>query len=255
MVGILAESWVGRHSDIVVAVAVLAGAVILLFILDRYVDSRLHRVLDTQDIGAKYNTRLRFAWRCLQAGIAVVAIAVALDQFTDLSGLASTLLASSAIATLIIGFAARGSIANAVAGISLAVSQPLRIGDLVTFDGETGIVEDIRLTSTWLRTLSDARIVIPNELLTSGLLRNDSIGSATVAVEVSIWLAPDIDTTAAIEAVETLAGVRGRIAESHPEGNLRLLVMGSPGLARDRMKLEGELRRDALAALREAGVR
>jgi small-conductance mechanosensitive channel len=53
-------------------------------------------------------------------------------------------LASSAIAAAIVGFAARQTIANAIAGVILAITQPLRIGDHVTFEGESGVVEDVR---------------------------------------------------------------------------------------------------------------
>jgi small-conductance mechanosensitive channel len=47
-------------------------------------------------------------------------------------------LASSAIAAAVVGFASRQVLANAIAGMVLAVTQPLRIGDLVTFEGENG---------------------------------------------------------------------------------------------------------------------
>ena len=252
---IVAESWADRHSEALIALATLLGAFVVLVFLDRFVSRWLDRLLRTRELGATSSTRLRFSWRVLETGIAVIAIAVALDQFADLSGIASALLASSAIAAAVIGFASRQVIANAVAGIMLAAGQPLRIGDLVTFEGETGIVEDIRLTSTWLRTLSDARIVIPNERLAAGVLRNDSIGSPTVAVEVSIWLGANLNETKAIEAVQSLEGVRGRIAETNPEGGIRMLVMGQPGRAAERIQLEGELRREALEALRKAKVR
>lgn len=252
---IVAESWADSHSEALIALGTLVGAGILLLFLDRFVAHWLDRALSSREVGATSSTRLRFSWRVLEVGIAVVAIAVALDQFADLSGIASALLASSAIAAAVIGFASRQVIANAVAGIMLAASQPLRIGDLVTFEGDTGIVEDIRLTSTWLRTLSDARIVIPNERLAAGVLRNDSIGSPTVAVEVSIWLTADVNETKALEAVQSLEGVRARIAETHQEGGIRMLVMGTPGKAAERIPLEGELRRQALEVLRQAKVR
>ena len=118
------------------------------------------------------------------------------------------MLASSAIAAAVVGFASRQVLANAIAGMVLAVTQPLRIGDLVTFEGETGTVEDVSLTYTWLRTGSDARLIIPNERLAAGVLRNDSIRSPTVALEVSAWLAPDADETAALAAVEALEETR-----------------------------------------------
>ena len=52
---------------------------------------------------------------------------------------------------LVVGFAARQTLANAIAGILLAITQPIRIGDLVTFEDETGEVEDVRLTYTYMR--------------------------------------------------------------------------------------------------------
>ena len=114
----------------------------------------------------------------------------------------------------------------------LAVTQPLRIGDLVTFEGETGTVEDISLTYTWLRTGSDARLIVPNERLAAGVLRNDSIRSPTVALEVSVWLAPDADETAALEALEALPRRRGRAhRRGHRHAASRIRVAGAPGAA------------------------
>ena len=57
----------------------------------------------------------------------------------------------------------------------LAVTQPLRIGDWVSFEDAYGIVEDVRLNYTVLRTASEQRIVIPNERLAGGILRNDTL--------------------------------------------------------------------------------
>jgi small-conductance mechanosensitive channel len=154
-----------------------------------------------------------------------------------------------------VGFASRQVLANAIAGMVLAVTQPLRIGDLVTFEGETGTVEDVSLTYTWLRTGSDARLIIPNERLAAGVLRNDSIRSPTVALEVSAWLAPDANETAALAAVQQLEEARNaRIAEVTDTG-LRLQVAGPPVAPAERIAREGELRAEVLRALREAGCR
>ncbi|MDX6726434.1 MAG: small conductance mechanosensitive channel, partial [Baekduia sp.] len=103
-------------------------------------------------------------------------------------------------------------------------------------------------------TGADARILIPNERLAGGILRNDSIRSPTVAIEVSLWLAPDADAAGALAAIEALEGLRARIADSTHEG-LRLLVMGQPGPPNERLAHEGDLRARALEALRAAGVR
>ena len=216
---------------------------------------KLPNALGGGELSPMLDTRLRFLRRAVEAAIVVIGVALALAQFTSLDRLAATVLASSAIAAAVVGFASRQVLANAIAGMVLAVTQPLRIGDLVTFEGETGTVEDVSLTYTWLRTGSDARLIIPNERLAAGVLRNDSIRSPTVALEVSAWLAPDADETAALAAVHALEETRAaRIAEVTDTG-LRLQVAGPPVAPAERIAREGELRADVLRALREAGCR
>ena len=81
------------------------------------------------------------------------------------------MLASSAVLGLVVGFAARQTLANAVAGILLAITQPIRIGDLVTFEGETGEVEDVQLTYTYIRLDDGRRLIVPNERLAQSIDR------------------------------------------------------------------------------------
>ena len=101
---------------------------------------------------------------------------LALSQFTDLHRLATGVLASTAVLGLIIGFAAQHTIANMVAGVQIAVSQPLRIGDLVTFDGTDGRVTDITLSYTYLDPGDGSSVVVPNQLLVEGIVHNHSTG-------------------------------------------------------------------------------
>ena len=140
------------------------------------------------------DTRLRFFRRLIYASILLLGIAIALSQFTGVSKLAASILASGALVAAIVGFAARQVLANSVAGIMLAVTQPLRVGDWVTFEDNYGVVEDVRLNFTVLRTASDQRVIIPNERLAAGVLRNDTLGSEVVGLDVSVWLPPDADT-------------------------------------------------------------
>ena len=230
----------------------------LVAVVHRAMRGRVHKLPDAlggAELSPMLDTRLRFLRRVVEAAIIVIGGALALAQFTSLDRLAATVLASSAIAAAVVGFASRQMLANAIAGMVLAVTQPLRIGDLVTFEGETGTVEDVTLTYTWLRTGSDARVIVPNERLAAGILRNDSIRSATIALEVSVWLGPDADETAALAAVERLEETRSaRIAESTDTG-IRLQVAGPPVPPSERIQREGDLRAAALRALREAGCR
>ena len=136
----------------------------------------------------------------------------------------------------------------------LAITQPLRIGDHVTFEGEAGVVEDVRLTSTWLRTAADARIIVPNERLAAGVLRNDSIGDKDVPVEASLWLHRDQDAVAAMDALRAgLDDVAVSVAETSSEAT-RLLLAGPPASPAGRAGREAELREAGLRVLREASV-
>jgi small-conductance mechanosensitive channel len=247
-----------RYDNLFTAVGTIVAAVVAVVLVDRFLARRAGKLASavTGDRGLSRDaaTRLRFARRAIEAVIVIVAFAVALSQFDSLDRVGRTILASSAITAAVVGFAARQTLANGIAGILLAIVQPIRIGDQITFEGETGTVEDVGLSYTWLRTGADARILIPNERLAGGVLRNDSIRSPTVAVEVSVWVAPDADETVALAALNALDGIQARIADSTHDG-LSLLVMGRPGPPSERLAHEGDLRAQALAALRAAGVR
>jgi small-conductance mechanosensitive channel len=252
---VAADSSSGR---LIAAGLTLLAALVVVAIVHRVMRGRMHKLPDALgggELSPMLDTRLRFLRRAVEAAIIVVGFALALAQFTSLDRLAATVLASSAIAAAVVGFASRQVLANAIAGMVLAVTQPLRIGDLVTFEGETGTVEDVSLTYTWLRTGSDARLIIPNERLAAGVLRNDSIRSPTVALEVSAWLAPDADETTALAAIEAVPQTRAaRIAEVTDVG-IRVQVAGPPVAPSERLTREGELRAQVLRALRQAGCR
>src|SRR4051794_40863469 len=186
----LADFW-AQHGEVVTAIASVVLAVVVATLLDRAFARRGHSVAEAVTRGhvsAVLDTRLRFIRRLVYAGILIIGLMVAASQFTGLSKLAASILASGALAAAIIGFAARQTFANVVAGIMLAITQPLRVGDWVTFDGEYGVVEDVRLNYTILRTPGDVRVVIPNELLAAGVLRNDTPRSERGALDNSPWL-------------------------------------------------------------------
>jgi small-conductance mechanosensitive channel len=119
-------------------------------------------------------TRLRILRRLLLAAIVVVLAALALSQFTELKRLATGILASTAVIGLVVGFAAQHTIGNMVAGIQLAVSQPIRIGDRISFEETEGRVTDITLSYTYVDPGDGSSVVIPNQLLVEGIVHNHS---------------------------------------------------------------------------------
>jgi small-conductance mechanosensitive channel len=119
-------------------------------------------------------TRLRFLRRLIFFIVLVVLAMIALSQFTELKRLAAGVLASTAVLGLIVGFAAQHTIGNLVAGVQIAVSQPFRIGDRITFDDNQGRVTDITLSYTYIDPGDGSHFVIPNQLLVEGVVHNHS---------------------------------------------------------------------------------
>jgi small-conductance mechanosensitive channel len=117
-------------------------------------------------------TRLRFLRRLLILIVFLVLVAIALSQFTELKRLATGILASTAVLAAIIGFAAQHTIGNMVAGVQLAVSQPIKIGDRISFEEAEGRVTDITLSYTYISPGDGTTIVIPNQLLVDGIIHN-----------------------------------------------------------------------------------
>jgi small-conductance mechanosensitive channel len=119
-------------------------------------------------------TRLRILRRLALLGVFLVIAMLALGQFTELKRLATGLLASTAVVGLIVGFAAQRTLANLIAGIQIAVSQPIRIGDRLTFEECEGRVTDITLSYTYVDPGDGSSVVIPNQLLVEGIVHNKS---------------------------------------------------------------------------------
>jgi small conductance mechanosensitive channel len=254
----LLASWWSENEQWMTALIALVITAVTVFIVDRAIARRLEAVaarLSGGQLTPEIDTRLRVLRRVIEVTIVVIGVAIAAAQFEALDTLVAPFLASSAIVAAVIGFASRQTLANAVAGVLLAVTQPLRIGDLVTFEGESGTVDDVRLTYTYLRTGAGSRIVIPNERLAAGVLRNDTVLEPTVGTEVSLWLAPEADALRALDVLgEALPGSRSTLAEITVEGT-RVAVAGERGDPATKAAREAELRARAFGALRAAGLR
>ncbi len=117
-------------------------------------------------------TRLRFLRRLIILTVFLVLVAIALSQFTELKRLATGILASTAVLAAIVGFAAQHTIGNMVAGVQIAVSQPIKIGDRISFEEIEGRVTDITLSYTYVDPGDGTSVVIPNQMLVDGIVHN-----------------------------------------------------------------------------------
>ena len=135
--------------------------------------------------------------------IIVVGILSALLVVPQVRAIAAGLLASSAIVGLVVGLAAQRPLANFVAGVVIAFTQPLRLGDTVTVDDVQGVVEEIGLTYTFIKTADNERLVIPNEKLASDTILNSTIVSREKLAQVSIQVPLDKDLDAVVDLLKS----------------------------------------------------
>jgi len=239
-----------------VVVGAIVVSLLLAFVVERALSrraGRLESAVAHGHVSPETATRLRFLRRLLYAVILFIGVVIALSQFRGVDQIAASLVASGVVAAAIIGFAARQTLANFVAGVMLAITQPLRVGDWVTFEDHYGVVEDVRLNYTILRTAGEKRIVIPNERLAGGILENDTLQVNAVGLDVNVWIPPAADAARALELLRAEAGADVSVAEAVPWG-VRLAVGGDPVPPPDRASREADLRARCHARLRAEGL-
>ncbi len=251
---VIASFWTD-HRNLLTAVVTLVVAFLLAQLVDRAIAARGARLVDVipGQLSPTTSTRLRLVRRLVYVAIIVIGVMLALVQFPSVKRVATGVLASSAVLGLVVGFAARQTLANAVAGILLAITQPIRIGDLVTFEGETGIVEDIRLTYTYVRTDDGRRIVIPNERLASTTVENHTIVDPRVRVEASVWIPREVDALRALSALRSDDDVDVSVAEIDKDA-VRLVAGTWARNSSERGAIAAGLRASCLERLRSAGL-
>ena len=107
------------------------------------------------------HTRARVVRRVLVAVILVITASIMLMSIPSIRQIGVTLFASAGVAGLVIGMAARPALSNLIAGLQLAMTQPIRIDDVVIVENEWGWIEEIRSTFVVVRIWDLRRLVVP----------------------------------------------------------------------------------------------
>ncbi len=251
------QSFWKEYGDLIGAAATLAVTITIAYVIDRLVLARAGRVADRVSeagVSRAAKTRLRVVRRLVFVVIVLIGCTLALNQFTKLDRLATGLLASSAVLGIVLGLAARQVLANPLAGVLLAFTQPIRIGDTITIDDVTGRVDDLTLSYTYVDTGDGRLMIIPNEQVVTSTLFNRSTGDRNAPAAAAVWLPPGADVQAARIALAPLEASAIELEEITHEG-LKLVVHGDRGA--DRTTVGGEeaaLRERAHQLLVDAGV-
>ena len=247
----LAQALVAAAIWIVVLVAVRVSL--------RHVFDRYERRLAERDpaVAARRRTTFSFLLRVVIALVALIGAWSVLSAFQATQQVASAFLASSAVLAVIAGLALTTPLGNLGSGVMLAFTQPVRLGDRVTVDDYTGIVDEISLSYTALKTDEGRRIFVPNSRMVSTTIVNRSVDDPRRLVTVELPVRINAPLAEARRVVmEAAAGARqgeslaiyvqvGSLTES----TAWLNVVAYAPFGADVSQVASELREKAVSAL------
>ncbi len=186
----------------------------------------LGRAMDRRGLDAHARGPLR---KVTGAAIGFAAVAVAFGM-AGFGSFLTALAAVAAAATLAIGFAMQDVIANFVAGVFIYTDKPFRVGDWIEWDGHAGIVEDISMRVTRVRTFDNELLTVPNSMLTGGVIKNP-VAKDKLRLKFVFGIGYDDDIEAATDIILEEAAAHDEIMDD-PEPSVRLteLADSSVGL-------------------------
>ena len=202
----------------------IGGMLCVTWLLARSVGAIESRILRDHPVDVEDNlaarriqTQTRVISRVVQAGIVLVGVALALMTFPQVRQVGTGLLASAGIIGLIAGVAAQPVFGNLIAGLQIALAQPIRLDDVVIVEGEWGRIEEITSTYVIVRVWDERRLVVPLQWFISNPFQNWTRTSAQLLGTAFLWL----DHRAPIPAIrEELQ----RICEADPRWDGRVCV-------------------------------
>ena len=142
---------------------------------------------DDEIIARSRRTRITLLSRTLGFVIVVITAALMMLEIPGVRQVGATLIASAGIIGLAVGAAAQPALRSLIAGMQIALTEPVRIGDFVVIEGESGRVEDIRLSYVVIRTIDERRFIVPTiKFLDSSFQNWTRVGGITGTVVLPI---------------------------------------------------------------------
>ena len=149
-----------------------------------------HYRMDVSDnlLARRVQTQLRFLRRVVILIITVVALSIMLMTIPAIRQIGASLLASAGLAGLIVGMAMRPTLSSLIAGMQIALTQPIRIDDVVVVEGQWGWIEEIQSTHVVVRIWDLRRLVLPLSYFIEHPFENWTRTSADLLAYVFLWV-------------------------------------------------------------------
>ena len=175
--------------------AIIAVLAVLAWLGLRAIRALERRVLreypvDVSDnlLARRVQTQARVISRVAQGAVILVAVALALMTFPAVRELGTTLLASAGVIGLVAGIAAKPVFGNLIAGLQIALAQPIRLDDVVIVQGEWGRVEEINSTNVVVRIWDERRMVVPLQWFIENPFENWTRSTSQLLGTACMWL-------------------------------------------------------------------
>jgi small-conductance mechanosensitive channel len=195
-----------RHGIGVALIAALTWLIIRVISVTDDVILARYRVDVSDNLQARrVHTQTRVLSRTLMIIVAVVGFAAAVMTFPAVRQFGASLLASAGIAGLVIGFAARPTLGNLIAGVQLALTQPIRLDDVVIVEGEWGRIEEITATYVVVRIWDERRLVVPLQYFIEQPFQNWTRQTAQILGTVFVHADYTVPVPAVREALQRIA--------------------------------------------------
>jgi small-conductance mechanosensitive channel len=189
------------------AVLYLVIFVLFALILSRAVRTAVHAAMTRQ--GHIDRTTISFLQQITTALIWIIMLILYAHLIPVLRSMGTALLAGASVASVVIGLAAQSTLGNLVAGVSITIYRPFRLGDTLQIAAPTGtdigVVELISLGYTTLRTPDGRSIVVPNSIAASQVTINLNSTYAPWPVSITLRLSRDVDLKAAQDLAVAVA--------------------------------------------------
>lgn len=136
----------------------------------------------------RIHTQTKVLMRSMMVAVVLVGVSAMLMTFPSARALGASLLASAGLAGLVAGMAARPVLSNLIAGVQLALTQPIRLDDVLIVEGEWGTVEEITGTYVVLRLWDWRRMVVPLQWFTERPFQNWTRTNSEIMGSVYWWV-------------------------------------------------------------------
>jgi len=195
---------------------------ILIYVVGRWVAKIIVKSIDKLMLRAKVDESLRkFAGNIIGAALTVFIVIAALEQL----GVDTTsIMAIFAAAGLAVGLALKDSLSNFSAGVMLIVFKPFKLGDLVNAGGSTGVVEDIQIFNTVMRTGDNQEIIVPNSHIYGGSITNMT-ARTTRRIDLVIGIGYDDNIGKAKEIIKDIIDKNSTVLKD-PAPTIMVLELG-----------------------------